>query len=139
MLPALLGLLAVSPAAAQSPDDVTRLEPVVVTVTRTEQKAGDAPASVSVVTRDDIRHSASQTVVTARYVGEQYEDDLNTLPLGSYVVFDLFLARAIGKSAEVYVAVENLLDRVYTTGRTSEGVISTGEPRIARGGLRLRF
>src|SRR5256712_9110138 len=58
----LLSLLAVSPAAAQPTDDPTRLEPVVVTVTRIEQKAGDAPASVTVLTRDDIRLSASQTV-----------------------------------------------------------------------------
>ena len=42
----LFGLVAASPAAAQAPDDATRLEPVVVTVTRMEQKAGDAPASV---------------------------------------------------------------------------------------------
>src|SRR3989441_8119348 len=58
----LFGLVAASPAAAQAPDDATRLEPVVVTVTRMEQKAGDAPASVTVLTRDDIQHSASQTV-----------------------------------------------------------------------------
>ena len=64
--------------------------------------------------------------LTARYVGDQYEDDLNTLPLGSYVVVDL-------------LAVENLLDRIFTTGRSSEGVISTGEPRMARAGLRLGF
>src|SRR5262245_66053 len=49
-----------SPAAAQAPDDPTRLEPVVVTATRLEQKAGDVPASVTVLTRDDIEHSASQ-------------------------------------------------------------------------------
>src|SRR5438132_461926 len=58
----LLGLVAVAPAAAQAPDDATRLEPVVVTVTRMEQKADEAPASVTVLTRDDIEHSASQTV-----------------------------------------------------------------------------
>ena len=51
-----------SPAAAQAPDDPAQLEPVVVTVTRMEQKADEAPASVTVLTRDDIRHSASQTV-----------------------------------------------------------------------------
>src|SRR3989475_4130970 len=58
----LLGLLAASPAAAQPPDDPTHLEPVVVTVTRIEQKAGEAPASVTVLTRDDIRLSPSQTL-----------------------------------------------------------------------------
>jgi iron complex outermembrane receptor protein len=77
--------------------------------------------------------------LTARYVGDQYEDDLNTLPLGGYFVVDLFLSRAFGKHTEVYVAVENLLDRIFTTGRTSEGVISIGEPRMARAGVRLRF
>src|SRR5437867_9447270 len=62
-LPALLvGLLAVSPAAAQQPDEPTPLEPVVVTVTRIEQKAGEAPASVTVLTREDIRLSPSQTL-----------------------------------------------------------------------------
>jgi len=62
----LVGLAAVlgagSPAAAQAPDEPTRLEPVVVTAERLEQKVGDVPASVTVLTRDDIEHSASQTV-----------------------------------------------------------------------------
>ncbi len=55
------------------------------------------------------------------------------------LLVDLFLSRAFGKSTEIYITVENLLDRIYTTGRTREGVISTGEPRIARAGLRLSF
>ena len=79
------------------------------------------------------------STLTARYVGQQYEDDLNTLPLGGYFVMDVFLSRAFGKHAEVYVAVENLFDRVFTVGRTSEGVISIGEARMARAGVRLRF
>src|SRR5206468_4147767 len=48
--------------AAQEGRAPTRLEPVVVTPTRLEQQAGDAPASVTVVTREDIRAAASQTV-----------------------------------------------------------------------------
>src|SRR5439155_947014 len=52
----------VAPAAAQTPEAPARLEPVVVTPTRMEQKAGDAPAAVTVITRDDVTHSASQTV-----------------------------------------------------------------------------
>ena len=36
-----------------------RLEPVVVTPGRIEQRAGEAPASVTVITADDIRHSAN--------------------------------------------------------------------------------
>jgi outer membrane cobalamin receptor len=77
--------------------------------------------------------------ITGRWVGDQFEDDLNTLPLGSYFVMDLFLSRSFGKWFEAYLAIDNLLDKTYTTGRTSEGVISIGEPRIIRGGVRVHF
>jgi outer membrane receptor protein involved in Fe transport len=77
--------------------------------------------------------------VLARYIGSQYEDDLNTLPLGSYIVVDLFASRAVTRWLEVFAAVENLFDTTYSVGRTSEGVVSIGAPRIVRGGLRLTF
>ena len=77
--------------------------------------------------------------VTARYVGQQYEDDLNTLSLGGYFVMDAIVSRAITKNVELYVAAENIFDRVYSTGRTTDGVISIGEPFTVRGGVRLRF
>jgi outer membrane receptor protein involved in Fe transport len=77
--------------------------------------------------------------LTGRWVGDQYEDDLNTLLLGSYFVMDLFLSRSFGKWFEAYLAIDNLLDKTYTTGRTSEGVVSIGEPRIIRGGVRVHF
>ncbi len=76
---------------------------------------------------------------TARYVGGQFEDDQNTLPLGSYVVFDLFVSRQFAKWAEAFAGVENLLDTTYSVGRTSEGVISIGAPRLVRAGVRLAF
>jgi outer membrane receptor protein involved in Fe transport len=75
----------------------------------------------------------------ARYVGGQFEDDTNTLPLGNYVTVDLFLSRALAKWSEVFVGVENLFDTTYATGRTSEGVVSIGAPRLVRGGVRLSF
>ncbi|HEV8471973.1 MAG TPA: TonB-dependent receptor [Methylomirabilota bacterium] len=77
--------------------------------------------------------------VTLRYVGPQFEDDLNTLPLGGYVVVDATVSRALTKWAEVFVAVENLFNREYSVGRTSEGVVSIGSPRVVRGGVRLAF
>ena len=48
-----------APAPAQ---DAERLEPVVVTATRTEQRLGEAPASVSVLTREDISRTAAQSL-----------------------------------------------------------------------------
>src|SRR5206468_1073144 len=68
-------------------------------------------------------HPAIATVsATARYVGGQFEDDQNTLPLGGYVVLDVFVSRALARWAEAFVGVENLFDQPYATGRTSEGV-----------------
>jgi len=74
-----------------------------------------------------------------RYVGGQFEDDVNTLPLGSYVTVDLHLSRAFAKWGEAFIAVENLFDRVYSVGRTTNGVTSIGAPRLVRGGIRLAF
>jgi len=75
--------------------------------------------------------------ITGRGVGDQFEHDLNTLPHGSYSVMDL--SRSLGKWFEAFLAIDNLLDKTYTTCRTSEGGISIGEPRINRGGLRVHF
>jgi outer membrane cobalamin receptor len=77
--------------------------------------------------------------VALRLVGEQYEDDLNTLLLGSYAVVDLTLSRALGRWGEVFVAVENLFDKTYSVGRTGDGVTTIGAPVMVRGGLRLAF
>ena len=59
---ALALLVGAAHAGAQESAAPTRLEPVVVTPTRLEQQAGEAPASVTVITREDVRQSASQTV-----------------------------------------------------------------------------
>jgi outer membrane receptor protein involved in Fe transport len=93
-------------------------------------------ASVSVRYENPTWFNAS---VTVRYVGSQFEDDLNTLPLGGYTVVDLFLWRRLAKWSEVFLGIENLLDTTYTTGRTSEGVISIGTPVLVHGGVRLNF
>ncbi len=96
------------------------------------------------------RHSASVSLryhhpewltaaLAARFGGSQFEDDLNTLRMGSFVVLDLFLSRAITRWAEVFFAMENLLDRTYAVGRSTDGVTTIGAPRLVRGGLRLAF
>lgn len=74
-----------------------------------------------------------------RYVGRQYEDDLNTLPLSPFTVVDLQLSRPIAKWGEVFVAFENLLDETYAVQRTTDGIVTVGNPRLIRGGVRLTF
>jgi outer membrane receptor protein involved in Fe transport len=66
----------------------------------------------------------------------QYEDDLNTLPLGTQFRLDAYLARAIGPVVEIYTAVENVLDRRDLVGRA--GVNTISGPFTVRLGVRLR-
>jgi len=66
----------------------------------------------------------------------QYEDDLNTLPLGTQFRLDAYLARAFGPSLEVYAAVENVLNRRDLVGRA--GVNTISGPLTVRVGVRLR-
>ena len=57
----LLLLLAASPLPTHA-QEAERLEPVVVTATRAEQPIGEAPASVTVLSREDIRQGAGQSL-----------------------------------------------------------------------------
>jgi outer membrane receptor protein involved in Fe transport len=86
---------------------------------------------------DDPAWFAASLVV--RRVGRQFEDDLNTLPMGAYTTVDLRISRRLARWIDAYVAVENLLDETYSTARTSEGVVSVGAPRMFHGGVRLAF
>ncbi|HUM11444.1 MAG TPA: TonB-dependent receptor [Myxococcaceae bacterium] len=65
----------------------------------------------------------------------QYEDDQNTLPLGTQFRLDAYVARTLGRAVEVYAAVENVLDRRDLVGRA--GVNTISGPFTFRLGLRL--
>ena len=74
---------------------------------------------------------------SARFIGPQYEDDQNTLRLGGYWTFDLFLSRRLAPWAEIYAGIENMFNTTYSVGRTSDGVVSIGAPLLVHGGVRL--
>jgi outer membrane receptor protein involved in Fe transport len=70
-----------------------------------------------------------------RVVGAQFDDDQNELELQEFAVLDVQASRPITERVHAYVAVENLFDAEYDTGRTP--VRTTGWPRTVRGGVRL--
>src|SRR4029453_14235664 len=74
-----------------------------------------------------------------RYVGQQYEDDLNTLSLGGFAIVDLFLGWRVGGRWEAFFRPENALDRVYPVGRTADGLETIGTPLLAHGGVTVTF
>ncbi|HEX6161681.1 MAG TPA: TonB-dependent receptor [Thermoanaerobaculia bacterium] len=71
-----------------------------------------------------------------RWSAEQFDDDLNQLPLGSYFVADLFAAQEIAKRIELTLAVENVTDEEIEVGATP--VVTVGQPRAVRLGVRYR-
>jgi outer membrane receptor protein involved in Fe transport len=77
--------------------------------------------------------------VQGRYVGEQFEDDLNSLTLDDFFVVDLFLSRQITAELEVFLGVENLFNTTYEVGKTADGTVTIGAPVLVHGGVHLRF
>jgi outer membrane receptor protein involved in Fe transport len=80
--------------------------------------------------------SAWRLGLQARWIGDAYEDDRNTLVLDSALLLDLFVSRAITDRLFAFVAAENLLDADVVVGRTP--VRTLGAPRAVRAGLRFR-
>jgi len=85
---------------------------------------------------DDARIGTAQLQI--RYQGRSFEDDLNTLPLDSYFLVDLFLSRRLSDRVELLLAVDNLLNRSYLVGRPG-GADTLGQPLFVHGGVRLRL
>jgi outer membrane receptor protein involved in Fe transport len=76
--------------------------------------------------------------VQGRYSSLQYDDDLNTLPLGQFYVMDFFAGRQLKNGLTIYVAAENLLNQRYAVADVPP-IINQGPPILARIGLRYEF
>jgi outer membrane receptor protein involved in Fe transport len=80
-----------------------------------------------------------RAAVLVRWAGAQFEDDRNALRLAPFATVDLSVGYRIGKRWELFVGVENLLDRTIEAGKTTDGLVTVGAPRLAHGGVRLRL
>ncbi len=70
-----------------------------------------------------------------RVFGEQFDDDRNTLVLGSGAVIDISLLRAAGRRTTFFLNFENLFDDQYEVGRSP--VATYGQPFTLHAGVRL--
>jgi len=48
------------------------------------------------------------------FVGQQFDDDLNSLLLKKFFTVDLYLGRSLGHGVEVFAAAENMFNRRIT-------------------------
>lgn len=93
------------------------------------------------------RHSGSATAtwsgsrargsVTVRYVGSQYEDDLNRQRLPGAVTLDAAALVPLGRRIAIEARAENLADARVLAGVTGDGIEERATPRTFWIGLRL--
>src|SRR5207253_1573636 len=98
MMRRLLPMLLLWPTLAwgQTPEAPARLQPIVVTPERLEQQAGEAPASVTVISADDLLHSPNVALDISRRPTER--SAILDASYGSYDTknFDVLLRDALG-------------------------------------------
>lgn len=83
----------------------------------------------------------AQFTVTPRLraLSRQFEDDENQLTLGAVAIIDLGISRPLTKHVELFCSAENLGNARVETGRSVDGIVNTGTPRLVLGGLRGRW
>jgi len=70
-----------------------------------------------------------------RFVGKQFDDDLNSFPLQRYFTLDADVSRALSEHVRIFVATQNLTGVRYEISATP--VFTVGPPVLIRGGFRL--
>jgi outer membrane receptor protein involved in Fe transport len=73
--------------------------------------------------------------VQARFLGNQFDDDQNLLPLGRAFSLDAQISRKLGKGTSLFFAVQNLTDDRFYYEATP--VLLEGPPIFVRGGVRF--
>lgn len=114
----------------------------------TYTKAPDNPQIVGKQVRQAPKHSFTararhsgkwfDTSILARYAGKRYEDEINTLYVDDFLLFDLRFAHRLNETSELFLSVENLFDEDYEVSRNSAGIVDIGRPRFIGLGWRFR-
>jgi len=76
--------------------------------------------------------------VEARYVGEAYDDDLNTRRLDDYFVLNATIAFALDRRWSLYVRGENVLGDRYEVAQTADGLTTYGPAALVLAGVRFQ-
>jgi len=71
-----------------------------------------------------------------RWVGAQFDDDLNTLRLAPATLLDVSASVELARGWELFLTGENLANRRVETGRSVDGIVNVGTPRLVLAGIR---
>ena len=98
----------------------------------------DAPMNMPADVLNGVRPPPPRPPITprVRWIDRQFEDDENQLILGEVVIADLGATIPLNKHLELFLNVENLGDVRIETGRSIDGIVNIGTPRLFLGGVR---
>ena len=74
-----------------------------------------------------------------RYIGKQFEDDVNSRALGAVQVVDFALAKKVRKNLFLEMRGDNLLNKRVEAAISANGIIERASPRTLWLGLRYNF
>jgi outer membrane receptor protein involved in Fe transport len=97
------------------------------------KRLAQAPKHRTTVAMTYDRARIATLSVQVRYLGRQFEDDLNTQPIGAVVLVDARAERGLGHGFSIFASVQNLFDRHYLVGRA--GIDTEGAPLTFELGL----
>ena len=72
-----------------------------------------------------------------RSASNEYDDDQNLLPLGSYFVLSASVSHPLYKAVDIFVAGDNITNSSYEIARTP--YVNLGQPILVRAGLRWQM
>lgn len=77
------------------------------------------------------RPAAKWLVTTnARHTGRQFEDDQNTAELADFIQVDAGVSYEFATTASAALKIENLFNTEIETGKSPDGLVSIGAPRL---------
>jgi vitamin B12 transporter len=79
----------------------------------------------------------ARAALTARYVGSQHEDDLNSQILPAALTFDAVASVPLGGRLALEARAENITNQRVAAGISSDGIVERATPRTLWIGLRL--
>ena len=85
-----------------------------------------------------IRPTIAEFSLGLRYVGKQFEDDLNSLELSPYATVDLAVSKELSRHYDLFVNLENLFDTEIEVGRSGD-LVAIGAPRRVFAGIHAKI
>ena len=80
-----------------------------------------------------------EVVVTGRYLGARFDNDLNTGEIDASFLLDLRVRRQLTSRLSAFASVQNIFDTIAEMSHDANDFVRVGSPRTFVGGMRVRF